>query len=135
MWITTKSSASMTHFSSATSQMAYDNAVSKSAPFAITTCADRTWSHHAPHLLFGCTYHSWFPMNWSQQVLGMMINSSFAQHLYTSICLERQHSNLTMIICYSGPLSACHRPVIAHDPASYYEPLQGSDRFSATSVG
>ena len=72
-------------FLSATSQMAYNNAVSKSAPFAITTCTDRAWSHHVPHLPFGHTYHSWFPMNWSQQVLGMTINSSFAQHLHTSI--------------------------------------------------
>ena len=52
-------------FSSATSQRAYDNAVSKLAPFAITAHADHAWSHHAPHLPFGCTYHSWFPMNWS----------------------------------------------------------------------
>ena len=54
-------------------------------PFAITAHADHAWSHHALHLPFGCTYHSWFPMNWSQQFLGTMINSSFAQHLYTSI--------------------------------------------------
>ena len=72
-------------FLSATSQMAYDNAVSKLAPFAITACTDHAWSHHALHLPFGHTYHSWFPTNWSRQVLGVMINSSFAQHLYTNI--------------------------------------------------
>jgi hypothetical protein len=117
-------------FSSPTSQTAYDNATSKSAPFALTVRADRSWSRTAQRLPFGRTYHSWFPTNWARQVLGATINSVFAKHLYTSIRRRPASVNrrpLTRVDPYPLAIGRFSRIT----PAAYYEPTQNHGRRTA----
>jgi len=73
------------HFTSPTSQLAYANAASASAPSAILARADKSWAHTCPHIPFGDTYHGWFPSTWARQVFGLNVMFAATSHLYRSI--------------------------------------------------
>jgi len=70
---------------SATAALAYKNAMSKSAPTAILSLADKSWKDKGAHLSFSSTYHAWFPSTWGRQILGANINLSFAMHLHAGM--------------------------------------------------
>ncbi len=113
-------------FTSATAQTAYDNATSASAPFGISAKADRSWSRSASRLPFGRTYHSWFPTNWTRQILGGTINFVFATHLYHSIRKDTTRSranNASPLDPYPLAIGRYSR----YTPACYYEPPNLAD--------
>jgi len=69
-------------FTSAASQLAYNNATSDNCPVALLPHADKAWLHNNPYFSFGSTYHSWFPSTWARQILGLNFMHAAAQHIH-----------------------------------------------------